>query len=293
MRGLPTLDDLGRRWCTYLGRPWPIRVQTDPSAGLGTLVGLHICLLGSGRPVPTGGSEHSEWRAEGGQQAVAGKAWGWEPEIFKMYSMKERAAGTRVRAGGRKPGKRDVNRPSFSTNRQHWPRLRAVAAQGSEGGTIVGKRTRAGAKGLIDNKSSPAAGARGAVVQLGEGRPAAEVRVAERVGAEECAASEVCAASEWRVQRRNQVEAEARWAARGRILECSLLATDPQAGMVSRQLMGSGSDIQSAGKIRDSILRAGMSNRLWTEPKGLMTQRQLCAERSDNTPRVGTTEIPS
>ncbi|KAJ7436180.1 hypothetical protein FB451DRAFT_1194097 [Mycena latifolia] len=238
-----------------------------------------------------------------------------------MYSMKERAAGTQVRAGGRKPGKRDVNRPSFSTNRQHWPRLHAVAAQGSEGGTIVGKRTRAGAKGLIDNKckqhpdldqctdqgeagrrahvplamahASPAAGARGAVVRLGEGRPAAEVRIAERVGTEECAASEVCAASERRVQRRNQVEAEARWAARGRILECSLLATDPQAGMVSRQLMGSGSNIQSAGKIRDSILRAGMSNRLWTEPKGLMTQRQLCAERSDNTPRVGTTEIPS
>ncbi|KAJ7451930.1 hypothetical protein FB451DRAFT_1185979 [Mycena latifolia] len=63
----------------------------------------------------------------------------------------EWAAGTRARAGGGKPGKRDVNRASFSTNRQRWPKRRTVAAQGSERGAIVGKRTRAGAKGLIDN----------------------------------------------------------------------------------------------------------------------------------------------
>ncbi|KAJ7474810.1 hypothetical protein FB451DRAFT_1174237 [Mycena latifolia] len=34
----------------------------------------------------------------------------------------EWAAGTRARAGGGKPGKRDVNRASFSTNRQRWPK---------------------------------------------------------------------------------------------------------------------------------------------------------------------------
>jgi hypothetical protein len=71
--GLPTLADPSRRWCVYHGQPWPTWVHlfrleqvdqpqqgsADGSAKVG-VVCLHICLLGSSRPVPTGRSECSE-----------------------------------------------------------------------------------------------------------------------------------------------------------------------------------------------------------------------------------------
>lgn len=45
-------------WSEYLDQPQ--QGWADGWAGVGTLVCLCICLLGSGRPVPTGGSEHSD-----------------------------------------------------------------------------------------------------------------------------------------------------------------------------------------------------------------------------------------
>ncbi|KAJ7469518.1 hypothetical protein FB451DRAFT_1476340 [Mycena latifolia] len=86
--GVPIVADLGRpesrlkqvAWSSLLKTDQPQHGLADGLAGVGTLVGLHICLSGSGRPVPTGGGGGG---GGGGLNAViGGKTISAAPWIF-------------------------------------------------------------------------------------------------------------------------------------------------------------------------------------------------------------------